>query len=188
MIASLRGSVTQIADTYIIIETGGVGYRVNVNKKILESATIDSEFYCVTHQHVKEDILALYGFESMDELELFGLLLSISGVGPRSALSVLDIASLDDLKAAISADDPALLKRVAGIGPKLAERITLELKNKLVGSTGTVKRLEKDIDVIEGLVSLGYSRSQAQNAITDIPNDITDSGERMKVALKKLAK
>ena len=188
MIASLRGKVDKKADAYIILNVGGVGYKVFVINRVIEKAVVGEELYCLTHQHVREDILDLYGFEELDELELFSMLLSISGVGPRSALSVLDVATIDDLKAAISADNPALLKQVAGIGPKLAERITLELKNKLAGSAGTVKRLEKDIDVIEGLLGLGYSRSQAQDAVKDISKDISDSGERMKAALKKLAK
>lgn len=188
MIASLRGQVVEKGAAYIILDVGGVGYKVFVIKRIVEEATTGQELQILTHQHVREDILDLYGFETIDELELFAMLLSISGVGPRSAISVLDVATIDDLKAAISADNPALLKQVAGIGPKLAERITLELKNKLAGSVGTVKRLEKDIDVVEGLLGLGYSRSQATEAVKDIPNEITDSSERMKVALKKLAK
>ena len=188
MIASLRGTIVEKTEIYIILDVGGVGYKVSVINRIIENAEIGKEFYCLTHQHVREDILDLYGFEKLEELELFSMLLSISGVGPRSALSVLDVATINDLKAANAADNPALLKQVAGIGPKLAERITLELKNKLAGSTSTVKRLEKDIDVIEGLLGLGYSRSQAQTAVKDIPKDIADSGERMNVALKKLAK
>ena len=188
MIASLRGTVLEKDEGGVIVEVAGVGYKVFITNKFKESVAEGSDFFCYTHQYVREDIADLYGFADDEERALFGMLITISGVGPRSALSVLDVAYIEDLKAAIAADDAKLLKQVAGIGPKLAERITLELKNKLAGSTGTVKRLEKDMDVIEGLVSLGYPRAQAQAAVQDLPKDVTDSSERMKLALKKFAK
>ena len=188
MIARLKGTIVEKGDAFIILDVSGVGYKVFVNNRFLEGVQMGKEIACLTHQHVREDILDLYGFETLEALELFGMLLSISGVGPRSAQSVLDVASIEELQAAIAADDPKLLKQVAGIGPKLAERITLELKNKLSGSLATTKRLEKDMDVIEGLVGLGYSRAQAQAAIKMIPDKVTDAEERMKIALKHFAK
>lgn len=187
MIYSLKGVIQDKGEGYIVLDVGGIGYRIYVTKSVENSSKEGEKKFLFTHQHVREDILDLFGFEDKEELMLFSMLLSISGVGPRSALSVLDIASIDDIKAAIAADDPKLLKQVAGIGPKLAERITLELKNKLSGSSAAVKRMEKDIDVVEGLISLGYSRTQALGAIKHIPQDTTDSGERMKAALKSLS-
>lgn len=188
MIATLRGEVVEVSDGFIIIEVQGVGYKVYVSKKMREELHVGDTIFCYTHQHVREDLMDLYGFSDAEQRTLFIMLISISGVGPRSALSVLDVASVEDLKTAIASDDAQLLKQVAGIGPKLAERITLELKNKLVGSSGASNRLAKDMDVIEGLISLGYPRSQAQEAVKDIPKDVTNSEERMKLALKRFAK
>jgi len=188
MIYSLEGVIQDKGEGYVVLDVGGVGYLVFVTQGVEDAAKVGAKQFYFTYQHVREDILDLFGFEDKEAMTLFSMLLSISGVGPRSALSVLDIASIGDIKAAIAADDPKLLKQVSGIGPKLAERITLELKNKLSGSDAAVKRMEKDNDVIEGLISLGYSRSQALGAIKHIAKDISDSGERMKAALKSFSK
>jgi holliday junction DNA helicase RuvA len=188
MIASLRGIIQEKGEGYIILDVQGVGYKVFVTNQTANEAILEKELFCYIHHYVREDIQDLYGFIDEEAKGLFSLLITISGVGPRSAQSVLDVASIEDLKAAIAADDPQLLKQVAGIGPKLAERITLELKNKLTGSIGVSKRLAKDVDVIEGLISLGYSRSQAQTVVQELPKEVIDTGERMKLALQRFRK
>ncbi len=193
MIAFLRGKVISQNDSFLIVEVNNVGYKVFVNQNLLNQTKVGNQIELYTHQYVREDSLGLYGFTSQDELEMFELLLSISGVGPKSALGVLSIASIDDLKRTIAAGDPSLLVKVSGIGKKTAERIVLELREK-VGSLVGSKELSNSYDAvassdeIDALMALGYSLSQAREALSKVDSLIKDSGERIKQALKLLHK
>jgi Holliday junction DNA helicase RuvA len=141
-----------------------------------------------THLAVRETSLDLFGFEEKELLDLFELLITISGIGPKTALGILNVASPSMLRQAVAKEDSSLLTRVSGIGKKNAEKIVLELRNKLV-----VAEDDRDInfqaegDALEALVSLGYSERDAREALKQVPQDIEGASERVKAALKQLS-
>lgn len=192
MISYLSGKILNKRENFVILVVGGVGYKVFVNSQIISEVNTSQEVEFYTYQHVKEDALDLYGFHSLDELDLFELLLSISGIGPKSALGVLAIASVQDIKDSIARGDSDLLTKVSGIGKKTAERVVLELREKVgsiaVNLDGKADNPESGMaqssDEIDALIALGYSMQQAREAIRKIDPKITDSGERIKEALK----
>ena len=193
MISFLQGKILNKGQNYIIIKVGDIGYQVFVNSVIFADLEIGQEIEIYTHQYVREDALDLYGFKSMEELEMFELLISISGIGPKSALGVLSIASVADIKESIARGDSALLTKVSGIGRKTAERVVLELREKIgnlsrsiAGETGNLKSGSGSAsgDEIDALMALGYSMVQARDALRAVDPEIKDSGERIKQALK----
>jgi Holliday junction DNA helicase RuvA len=192
MIAFLRGQVISKSSNYTIIEVAGLGYQVYGTENLLAELKIGSEAEVYTHHQIREEASDLYGFKTLADLELFELLLTVSGVGPKSALGVLAIASTDDIKEAIIRGDANLLTKVSGIGQKTAERLVLELKNKVIRLGGATVTLNSTSlvgsDEIDALISLGYSLMEARAALNLVDPVISDSGERVKVALKKMAK
>ncbi len=191
MISYLKGKIKNKGNGFIILEINNIGYQVFVNPVMYADLDIGAEVEFYIHQHVKEDILDLYGFKSMEELELFELLLSISGIGPKSALGVLTIAKVQDVKDSIAQGDSSLLTKVSGIGKKTAERVVLELKEKVGslanGAKGTSINISGQAsDEIDALMALGYSATQAREALQKIDKNITDSGERIRQALKNI--
>lgn len=191
MIAYLRGQIINKTSGYVIVEVNGLGYQVFVGENLGNELKANTEVELYTHHQVREEASDLYGFKTIDDLSLFELLLSVSGVGPKSALGVLSLASADDIKEAIVRGDADLLTKVAGIGKKTAERLVLELKNKVMRvSSGT--SLESTTlgssDELDALMSLGYSLSEARTALNAVSSELVDSGERVKAALKKMAK
>ena len=193
MISYLKGTVLTKKNKYLILLVNNIGYQIFINAKTLNSLEENQDISIYIHHHVTENSQELYGFSSLPELELFKNLISISGVGPKSAINVLATSSVEDVIQAILSEDPALLKTVSGIGTKTAERIVVELKSK-IGSmykdlTGSdIKVKSKDMEIIEALLGLGYSRSETMNTIKQIPADITEASQRLKAALKLLAK
>ncbi len=190
MISFLRGKIINKGDGYIILEVANVGYQVFITPIMFAEIDIGQEVEMYTHQYVREDTLDLFGFGSMDELELFKLLISISGIGPRSAIGVLSIAKTEDIKQSIASGDASLLTKVSGIGRKTAERVVLELKEKIGAiNLGSGKKGFSTIansDEIDALIALGYSASQARQALSEIDPKIKDSGDKIRAALKKL--
>ncbi len=175
------------------MEVNNVGYQVFVNSVMFADFDINQEVEIYTHQYVREDSLDLYGFKSLEDLEMFELLLSISGIGPKSALGVLAVASVADIKDSISRGDSALLTKVSGIGRKTAERVVLELREKIGGMESGNRKQESgrgiaNGDEIDALMALGYSMMQARDALRGVDAEIKDSGERIKAALKGLSK
>jgi Holliday junction DNA helicase RuvA len=140
-----------------------------------------------THLAVREDILDLYGFVMEDELHFFTLLLSVSGIGPRSALGILDIATVENLRHAISNGNVGYLTSVSGIGKKTAEKIVLELRDKIGrDGDGSHAALLGDVDTLDALRALGYSVQEARGALRKVPADINNSNERLREALRLL--
>ena len=191
MISFLRGKIIFQDKDFIILEINGIGYQVFVLsgfKNNLESDKI--EIY--THLYVREDILKLYGFSALGELKLFELLISISGIGPKAAQGILSLASPENIKTAIVHGDASVLTRVSGIGRKTAERVILELRNKVeIGPeeiSGGGRIINADSDVVEALVGLGYRPAQAQAALKDIPLKIESVEEKIKWVLKELGR
>lgn len=189
MIYSLSGKLNAKKNGFIIIEVGGVGFKVVVSKNTAESLPQPGSLVKLfSHLYVREDGLELYGFTSEEELSFFEKLISISGIGPKSALNILSIAKLDQLTAAINEGKVDLLTKASGVGKKTAERVVLELRGKLqaISSEKIVKQMESDLDIEEALVGLGYTRQQVKNAISKIDPEIKNLEDRIKEALKKI--
>ena len=189
MISFLQGKILNKGRNYIIITVGGIGYQVFVNSKMFADLQIGQDVEIYIHQYVREDSLDLYGFKSMGDLEMFELLISISGIGPKSALGVLAIASVEDVKESISRGDSSLLTKVSGIGRKTAERVVLELREKIGNLKLEAGNLKSGAgsasgDEIDALMVLGYSMGQARDALRAVDPKIKDSGERIRQALK----
>lgn len=192
MIAKIRGKVSLLKDNYVIIDVGGLGYKVYLTAytfgKIAEKEEV--ELFCYTH--VREDILALYGFLFQNELEMFELLISISGIGPKAALGILTIASVDAIRMAVLNEDISVLTKVSGVGKKTAERVILELKSKIVklpaGSCVGEEKVSSDNEVLEALVGMGYSSFEAREAVKNLPKEVRDLSEKIRLALRAMRK
>lgn len=186
MISHLSGIVFSKGLKDVIIDVQGVGFRVfcgvETIKKIPEKG---GKVNIWTHHAIREDTHELYGFLYKEELEFFELLIGISGIGPKTALGILGLAPLDTLKRAIAAGEITYLTKVSGIGKKMAQKIILELREKLAGeSAGEASDLAGDADVLEALISLGYSRAQARSALQKVPSTIISTNDRIKEAIK----
>lgn len=189
MIAKLKGKIEYLKDNYAVIEVNGVGYKVFLTAYALGRLAGKEHADLFIHTHVREDIFALYGFMTMEELEMFELLLSISGIGPKAGMGILTVATPKTIKTAILNEDPSILTKVSGIGKKTAERVIVELKNKVAELPESEKESAvSDSDAIEALLSMGYTVSEARDALKAVPKEIADIGERVKVALKNLGR
>ncbi|HPT08130.1 MAG TPA: Holliday junction branch migration protein RuvA [bacterium] len=190
MISFLRGKVIYKLKNSFILELNNIGYSIYISDNFLNEIKIGQELEVFTHQHIKEDIFDLYGFRNIEELEFFELLISVSGIGPKSALGVLSMTNLSDIKESIIRGDSNLLIKVSGIGKKTAERVVLELKDKIFKLGGNYDLTSPSFggDEIDALVGLGYSYSEAREALNLVDKNIIDSGQRIKEALKKLSK
>lgn len=189
MIALLEGKIELKTDKFVIINVGGVGYKVFSSSLILkESGDKGDQTKLFIHLYPRENLLDLYGFLTFEELDFFELLISISGIGPKAALAVLSIASIKDLKASIASGQVSLLIKVSGIGKKTAERVILELRNKILVPGSDVRKLVSDDEAIDALISLGYSNRQAREALGKISSRVKSVEDRIKQALKILGK
>jgi holliday junction DNA helicase RuvA len=192
MIGRLQGSIAEKAPPLVVVNVGGVGYEVDVPMSTFyHLPPVGAQVQLLTHFVVREDAQLLYGFLTPSERDTFRLLVKISGVGPRTALSILSGLSVDELAAAVAAQEAGRLVKVPGIGKKTAERLLLELKGKLadaivshspVPDAGSAKA-----DILQALVALGYSDKEAQAAVKALPADASVS-DGIKLALKALNK
>ena len=187
MIATLRGQVSHIEESALIIEVGGVGMRVFVPAPVRTNAKAGEMLFLFTHLVVREDALTLYGFESQADRDLFNILLGTDGVGPKVALSVMSTMTIDAIQRAVFSDEADLLSKVPGVGKKTAQKMALHLKDKLKPSdalAGVAALADYDSEVLAALTALGYSVVEAQAAIQSLPKDApTDVEERLRVAL-----
>jgi len=189
MIAKLNGKIDFLKDSYAVIDVGGIGYKVFVTLHTFGMIAGKQAIELYTHTYVREDTLALYGFLELDELEMFELLIGISGIGPKAAMGILSIADPKTVRTAVLNEDPAILTRVSGVGKKIAQRVILELKNKIVDiPTHEKAQVVSDSDALEALVAMGYSVSEARETLKHIPVSVQDVGERVKIALKNLGR
>jgi Holliday junction DNA helicase RuvA len=185
MIGYLRGELLETFETSAIILAGEVGYEVNLPAKDLFSHKIGSNLELYIYTHVREDVLALYGFTKREELTLFKKLLSVSGIGPKVALAIISSCGVEKLKASIAAGDPNILSSVSGVGKKTAEKAVIELKNKIGAVVGSGYTGASE-DVYEALCGLGFNRAEVADAISKLGNDVTESEAQIKAALKLL--
>ena len=196
MIASLDGIVAAVAFDSLIVEVGGVGYRVYASPSVLASSAPGSRLKLFTHHVVREDLQALYGFRSAEELGFFGLLLTVTGVGPKVAMAIVGSRPTAELQLAIMQQDQAVIVSIPGIGKKLAERVIFELKEKVAaaGVAAGVSVLGGPVaegDVVGALQALGYSLAEARDASRAALADATIGGtleDRVKAALRVLAR
>ena len=190
MIASLDGAVTQVTGTDVVIEVNGVGYRVYLGPSTLASISTGQRVKLHTHHLVREDVQALYGFRSTEELAFFELITTVSGVGPKVGLAIVSSRPVAELQLAILQGDDAVLTSVSGVGKRLAGRIVLELKEK-VDAAGTAATSDGggEAEVVAALEALGYSstegREAARTAVAALPPDASLE-DRVKEALGAL--
>ncbi|MBI2628239.1 MAG: Holliday junction branch migration protein RuvA [Candidatus Niyogibacteria bacterium] len=194
MIGRLKGKIIFREQKRLILDVNGVGYALYVSLdafKKISRQTENQEIIFWTHLHVREDALQLYGFLEKAEVEFFEMLIAISGVGPKSAIGILGIASLDLLKRAIASGDTSYLSKVSGIGRKTAEKIVLELRDKLGRAAGAGSEdavIKGEEDVFDALQALGYSLREARDVLKEIPPEAEGTEARIRAALKLLNK
>ncbi len=189
MISYLKGTIKDKRQKFIILLVNNVGYKIHTTNKFLEKTKQEQQVELFIHLRQNDDSINLYGFPRQEELQLFELLLSITGVGPRHALGVLELSTAQDIKKAILRDDPSILYKVSGVGKKTAERIVVELKNKLDSLPTDEKKIpldDTDTEAFDALTSLGYSDPDIRQAIKRLPADITKTEEKIKQCLKFL--
>jgi Holliday junction DNA helicase RuvA len=188
MISSLKGTIIQIDSKSIVLEVGDIGYKIFVTADTLHSLQLDSKQQLFTYLAIRENAMDLYGFTTPREKDIFELLISVSGIGPKGAINILSAVTAETLMNAIRTGSTTHLVKVSGIGRKTAEKIVLELKDKigvLSGPESTIT-LSSDSDAIEALKMLGYNTDEARESLKKISKDITDTGEKIKAALKVL--
>src|SRR3989338_2288397 len=192
MISFLEGKIEHRGDKYVILNVGGIGYKVTVSPKLLNILTKSTP---VVKLHIHSQLNSsrssfdMYGFQTKEDLELFNLVTSVNGIGPKSAIGILSTIEPKHLKAAIINDDADYLKKVSGLGPKTAQRLILELKNKVdyldIGDVGDID-LGQEGQATEALLALGYSPSQAKDALKEAKGDTLE--KRVREALRLLGK
>lgn len=184
MISYLEGELLAEGDGYIILKTGGIGFRVFVSEATQRALRKTQPVKLFCHLRIKqEEAIDLYGFLSQETLEFFEVLLGVQGVGPKAALGICSLGSTQELGKAIQEGDEGFFARVKGIGEKRVKKIILELSGKLL--QGSAKTSAKDEEAAGALVSLGLTRREAISALADIPADLT-TPERVKKALRAL--
>ncbi len=190
MIAYIKGEIIHINEKFMIVNTGSVGYKVFVSPEIIQSFKQGDPASLFTYTAVRENSLDLFGFRNIEELSFFELLLDVSGIGPRSALSIISLAPIETIKRAIATGDIGYLNKVSGIGKKTAEKIIIELRDKLklyAEGEDTPGSLREEGDIIEALKSLGYSQNEARDTLKQVPSTIEGTNARIKEALRILS-
>jgi Holliday junction DNA helicase RuvA len=200
MISYIIGTISEIRDESLVLENNGIGYFISVPSSMLDGLTCGDEVRIHTYMAVREDAIALYGFRTKDDLGVFRLLLGVSGIGPKGALTVLSALSADDLRFAVLADDAATISKVPGIGKKTAQKLILELKDKMdlqdafekkaanTAAAGELPAGSPQSEAVLALASLGYPSAEALKAVRKVSaGDAADNVEELlKKALKEL--
>ncbi len=200
MIAFVKGIVDDISEENIVLDVGGVGYNVKISTGTAAKLPgIGEEAKLYTYTCVREDMFSLFGFLSRDELEIFKKLITVNGIGPKGGLAILSVMSADNLRFAIMAGDAASIAKAPGIGKKTAERVILDLKDKIsledtlvhkeMQSVSHMESMDAHVknDAVEALVALGYSASDALHAVKNVPGgENMDVETILKLALKNM--
>lgn len=190
MIAHVSGEVVEKFDSSLIIDVGGLGYEVLVASGDFESANLHDQVKLYTHDHLRENAHDLFGFTSLSAKKLFEMLISVSGVGPRMALSILSLGSAEQVRSSIAGGDVAYVQQATGVGKRIAERVANELHDKVglptLQAAGAPAKWVGNDDALDALVALGYSLHHATTALSKVDAGLDDQG-RIKQALKILA-
>jgi len=185
MISYLRGKIITKIKNYVIIDVNSIGYKVFVSSSFYDNLKIGNNYELYIYQQISEQTNSLFGFKNIEELDFYELLLTVSGIGPKTALSVMNQGNINDIKNSIYRGNNELLSKITGIGKKTSERIVLELKNKIatIGekAVGAVDNFEND--EIEALMSLGYSAEESLKALRSLSPEIKNKSDRIKKAL-----
>lgn len=202
MYSYIRGTLADVEENLVVIEAGGVGYNIYTTGQTLDYLpSIGEELKLYTYLQVREDAMQLYGFLTKDDLRVFKLLLGVSGIGPKGALAILSVMSTDDLRFAVLGEDAKMIAKAPGIGSKTAQRLILELKDKLSLEEAFEQKLtnqnEKKLpnqasgiknDAIQALVALGYSSTEALKTVNAVEiTEDSDVEDILKAALKNMA-
>lgn len=185
MIGFLRGRLHEVLPTHVLLDVAGVGYAVGVSPALASGLHVGKDAFFYVYEHIREDAHDLYGFLAASDLALFRQLIGVSGVGPKSAMTILAVGDGETVRRAIMAGDLETLTSVPGVGKKTAQKIVLELKGQLVDVDETGG---EDRDAIEALVSLGYPSADARDALKMVPTDVKGTSDRVRQALRFLAK
>jgi Holliday junction DNA helicase RuvA len=190
----IKGTIERKTENYLILECGGIGYRMSASAQTLQNAgSPGSQAVVYTHLYVREGILELYGFVTAEERAAFELLISVGGVGPKAALNILSCISAAHLALAIVTNDTKAITRAQGVGPKLAQRIILELKDKIKNKDLTAQGgdfasvLPRQDDAADALIALGYTSAEAMNALKGLDDDLSIE-EKIRMGLKRMAR
>lgn len=201
MYSYIKGTLEEIGEGMIVVDNHGIGYQIQTTANIVDYLpSIGEEIKIYTYLHVKEDVMSLFGFLTRDDLKVFQLLLGVNGIGPKGALAILSVMSTDDLRFAVLGGDSKAIAKAPGVGSKTAQRVILELKDKLnleevledkTENTASVPQSEAKTvknEAIQALVALGYSSSEALSAVSKVEiSEDTDVEEVLKAALKQMA-
>jgi len=189
MIAHVSGEIVEKTNNSLIIDVGGIGYEVQVAAGDFESVKNGDHAKFYTHDHLRENAHDLFGFSQLAAKRLFEMLLSVSGVGPKMALAILSLGDIEATRSAIANADSAFVQRASGVGKRLAERITVDLRDK-VGAPGVITTLSSaalsNDDALDALLALGYGLQQASEVLQNIDSSL-DTQARIKQALRNIA-
>ncbi|NLM50004.1 MAG: Holliday junction branch migration protein RuvA [Clostridiaceae bacterium] len=196
MISYIKGKLSLIGENFVVLDVAGIGFRVFTSTQSLSQLPkINEEATLHTYLHIREDVMDLYGFATVSELNMFENLLSVNGVGPKAALSVLSVLSPSELALAIITDDAKQIKKAQGIGPKVAQRIIIDLKDKLKNSalidegiTTSLSPVSAQDEAVEALIVLGYTPQEAKNAVSSVKKEGLSTEDTIKAALSVLMK
>lgn len=198
MIYNLNGKLTYVDPTFIVIECGGVGFKCFASTTTITSiSTVGNNVNVLTYMSVKEDSIDLYGFATQEELNVFKLLISVSGIGPKAAMAILSVLPPDRLSVAVSSGDVKAIQSAQGVGKKTAERVVLELKDKMVGigsahtnaiveGIQSVAQSDNAQEAVEVLVSLGFNQSEAASVVGTMDKSLSVD-EMIRKGLKSLS-
>lgn len=187
MIATIEGLIEFIGSDFLVVKVSGVGLRISVPTGLRNPSSQGQLIHLYTNLVVREDSLTLYGFETDQERVFFELLLSVNGIGPRTALSIISVLSVETIRRAVLGEQAEIFARVPGVGKKTAQKILLSLQGKVGSESGEISLVgvDTDTEILEALTSLGYSVVEAQAAIQSIPNETDgDLETRLRFALK----
>ncbi|MBR9919630.1 MAG: Holliday junction branch migration protein RuvA [Bacteroidetes bacterium] len=196
MIHYIQGKITYKSPTYLIVEAGGIGYKINISLNTYSSVQDKEELRILTYYYIKEDVHSLYGFASEEERTLFGLLLSVSGVGPSTTQTMLSTMNPEEIRAAIVGENASAIQKVKGIGAKTAQRIIIDLKDKILKGTDSIPDLAASgnntirEEALSALLALGFSRAHVLRALNQVMKkhpEIRQVEEMIKLALRQLA-
>lgn len=188
MISHLAGTALYVGESSLIVDIHGVGYSVHAASELLSKQHVGSPITLWIYTAMRDSSIDLYGFKDRSDLHFFEKLISVSGIGPKSALAILALAPVATLKSAIVSRNASYLTKVSGIGKKTAEKIVFELQDKIEDalSLNSTTGIKYDSDALEALQTLGYSASSAREALQKVEDTVTDTGARIKTALRLL--
>lgn len=201
MISYIRGEISEIEEDLLVLEANGIGYNIRITMETASNLpSIGEDIKIYTYMHVREDDVSLFGFLTKDDLKVFKLLIGVSGIGPKGALGILSALTADDIRFAVLSDDVKAISKAPGIGTKTAQKLIIELKDKLKLEDAFEARLENNSnsvnaasndakgEAVMALTALGYSNSEALRAVKEAGiTDDMDSEAILKAALKKLS-